>query len=255
VNRLVPAVRPALAAAALVTGISFPVSAQASRLAARPGTAVEPAPAGWSRLAIPGGRETMLYLPGSCAAGRPTPLLVLLHGATQSSDLWTRSDSLGRLAREHNVALLLPNAVATTWDLMRGGFGPDVARLDSSLAGTFRRCAIDPARIALGGFSDGATYALSLGVANGDLFDAVIGFSPGFFAPERPQGKPRIFLTHGTGDRILPINQTSRQIVPILTAANYDLTYREFEGGHTIRLDDMRDAFAWFLGGRRQSGH
>ena len=38
---------------------------------------------------------------------------------------------------------------------------------------------IDPSRIAMAGFSDGASYSLSVGLANGDLFSAVFGFSPG----------------------------------------------------------------------------
>jgi predicted esterase len=38
--------------------------------------------------------------------------------------------------------------------------------------------AIDPARVAIGGFSDGATYALSLGLINGDLFKRVAPSHP-----------------------------------------------------------------------------
>jgi phospholipase/carboxylesterase len=34
--------------------------------------------------------------------------------------------------------------------------------------------------VALGGFSDGASYALSLDLTNGDLFASLIAFSPGF---------------------------------------------------------------------------
>ena len=59
------------------------------------------------------------------------------------------------------------------------------------------RYAFDPAHIAVGGFSDGASYALSVGITNGDLFTDVIAFSPGFMAPARQQGKPRLFISHG----------------------------------------------------------
>jgi len=54
--------------------------------------------------------------------------------------------------------------------------------------GSLRRIgpAADPARVTLGGFSDGATYALSIGLANGDLFPQVIGCSPGFIAQAPP---------------------------------------------------------------------
>jgi predicted esterase len=36
------------------------------------------------------------------------------------------------------------------------------------------------ATLAVSGFSDGASYALSIGPANGDLFTHVMAFSPGF---------------------------------------------------------------------------
>jgi phospholipase/carboxylesterase len=249
--RLVPFARSGIVTLLLLGNGSCRAAAQSSdsHLSARPGASVEKTAPGLSRIAVAGGRDAVLYVPAGYQPGRAAPLLVLLHGATQSSELWTRNPELFRLADEHGIVLLMPNSISNSWDLMRGGFGPDVVRLDSSLAQVFRRCSIDPRRIALGGFSDGATYALSLGVANGDLFSSLIAFSPGFFAPERPEGRPRIFVTHGTADRILPIDQTSRQITPMLTQSGYDLTYQEFEGGHTIRPEHMRGALDWFLSG------
>jgi phospholipase/carboxylesterase len=220
-----------------------------SRLRSRPGTPAEKTAPGMSRIPLADGREGLLYVPADYRPDRPAPLLVLLHGATQSAELWTRSPVFVQLADELGLVLLMPNSFDTSWDLMRGGFGPDVARLDSSLARVFRRCNIDRSRIALGGFSDGASYALSLGVANGDLFSALIAFSPGFFAPEHKNGKPRIFITHGTADRILPIDRTSHQIRPQLEGQGYPVSYHEFEGGHTMRPGDVRAAVSWFMAG------
>jgi hypothetical protein len=56
---------------------------------------------------------------------------------------------------------------------------------------------VDPTRLAVGGFSDGTSYALSLGLTNGDLFSHVLAFSPGFAVPARRRGRPRLFLSHG----------------------------------------------------------
>ncbi len=67
-----------------------------------------------------------------------------------------------------------------TWDMIRGGYGADIAFIDKALAQTFTRYAIAPNRVAIAGFSDGASYALSVGITNGDLFTHVIAFSPGF---------------------------------------------------------------------------
>jgi predicted esterase len=104
---------------------------------------------------------------------------------------------------------------------------------------------VDPARISVGGFSDGATYALSLGLINGDLFHRVVAFSPGFVVPGLPHGKPRIFISHGTADPILPIDQCSRVIVPGLRRLGYDITYREFEGRHEVPADIAREGMRW----------
>ena len=222
--------------------------ASITRLNSRPGAAgAGKESPGLSRLAVAGGRETLLYIPGNYRPDRSAPLLVLLHGATQSAELWTRFDQFFRLADEMGIVLLMPNSIANSWDLMRGGYGPDVVRLDSSLAQVFRRCNIDRQRIALGGFSDGASYALSLGAGNGDLFSALIAWSPGYFMPASRQGSPRIYITHGVRDRILPIDQTSRQVRPQLESEGYRVTYQEFDGGHTMRPEDVRAALAWFL--------
>jgi predicted esterase len=98
----------------------------------------------------------------------------------------------------------------------------------------------------VGGYSDGASYALSLGLANGDLFSRVIAFSPGFLAPTGQTGSPRIFVSHGTRDGWLPINSCSRRIVPRLERAGYEVRYREFEGGHVVPPAIAREAASWF---------
>jgi phospholipase/carboxylesterase len=123
-----------------------------------------------------------------------------------------------------------------------------VAFLDLALHHTFERCRIDPARIALGGFSDGASYALSLGVSNGDLFSHLIAYSPGFFSPVDPMvGKPLVYVSHGTQDTVLPVTISREGIVPALRRADYDVTYQEFAGGHAVPSEISESALDWFL--------
>jgi phospholipase/carboxylesterase len=141
-----------------------------------------------------------------------------------------------------------PDSRGRTWDVILGGFGPDVEFINSALQYAFDRMAVDRARIGIGGFSDGASYALSLGVANGDLFTHVLAFSPGFIAPAGGRGKPQVFISHGTRDEVLPIDRTSRTIVPDLQRRGYDVRYREFNGPHTVPPDVAREAFGWFKG-------
>ena len=103
----------------------------------------------------------------------------------------------------------------------------------------------DPARVTVGGFSDGASYALSLGLANGDLFPRVLAFSPGFVISATVHGRPRFFVSHGTSDQILPIDECSRVIVPRLRSMGYDVTFREFDGRHEVPQDVAREGMRW----------
>ena len=99
-----------------------------------------------------------------------------------------------RLLADELGLLVSPDSRDSTWDVVRAGFGPDVEFLDRALDLVFARYAVDPARIVAEGFSDGASYALSLGLLNGDLFSDVIAFSPGFVLAEHRQGRPRLRL-------------------------------------------------------------
>jgi phospholipase/carboxylesterase len=188
------------------------------------------------------GRDGVIQLPSPPTPG-PVPLLVFLHGATQSGAGMLRR--IGPAADTAGVAVLAPDSRGTTWDAIRDGFGDDVAFLDRALEHVFRRLAVDPARVAVGGFSDGASYAISLGLANGDLFPRIAAFSPGFVISAEPHGRPRFFVSHGRADQILPIDQCSRVIVPRLRSLGYDVTFREFEGRHEMPADIADEGLRW----------
>jgi predicted esterase len=184
-------------------------------------------------------RDGMIQMPSAPAAG-PLPLLVFLHGATQSGAVMLRR--IGPAADQAGVVVVAPDSRDTTWDAIRGGFAEDVAFLDRMLAHVFANLAVDPSRVALGGFSDGASYAISLGLANGDLFPRVVACSPGFVISAPPQGRAAFFVSHGRSDQILPIDQCSRVIVPRLRAMGHEVTYREFEGRHEMPADIAGEA-------------
>lgn len=113
----------------------------------------------------------------------------------------------------------------------------------------FSAVAVDGERIAVAGFSDGASYALGLGGANGGLFGAVVAFSPGFVLVAPLDGAPRFFVSHGTADDLLPIDRTSRRIVPALRGEGLDVTYREFSGPHIVPPEIAREAVDWLAWG------
>ncbi len=221
-------------------------AAERGRLTARPlnaGTSVsEP---GLRALRLDEARDGVVYLPDRAGSG-PMPLIVMLHGA--GGDAAGMVELLRGQADAEGIALLFPDSRAATWDVIRGDYGPDVDFIDKALAKLFAEQPIDPDRIALAGFSDGASYALSLGVMNGDLFSHILAFSPGFIVPLSTVGEPEIYISHGVEDQVLPIRSCSRRIVPRLEEAGYSVLYREFPDGHVVPPDIVREATDFFLG-------
>ena len=223
--------------------------AKRGHLEARPrqGRGADAQRPGVRELELPDGAEGLLYVPSGYTPARPPPLVVLLHGA--GSDAPGGLAPLRDLADDAGLLLLAPKSRGRTWDVVRGGFGPDVAAIDTLLAHVFERFRVDRTRVALGGFSDGASYALSLGIPNGDLFTHLIAFSPGFMSPGQKRERPSVYVSHGVDDAVLPIEACSRTLVPALRRAGYDVDYREFQGGHTVPREIARSAVRWLLPG------
>jgi phospholipase/carboxylesterase len=214
------------------------------RLIARLSAPTMRATPGLHSLGVAPQRDALLYVPSGYRADRPAPLAVMLHGAGGTAE--HGMSLLCGLADDVGLVLLAPASRHDTWDVLLGGYGPDVDLIDAALDAASERCAIDAERVAIGGFSDGASYALSLGLTNGDLFTHVIAFSPGFMAPATQVGAPHCFLSHGTRDTVLPIDRCSRRIVPTLQHAGYEVLYREFDGPHTMPPAIAREALSWF---------
>jgi phospholipase/carboxylesterase len=215
-------------------------------LYSRPGTPTQQPEFGLQPLGLGSGRDGFIYIPPTYTSLHASPLLVLMHGAGQSAREFTRAP-LGELFDKDAIVVVIPDSRNATWDMIYGEFGPDVQFIDRALGLAFTKCRINPDKIALGGFSDGATYALSLGITNANLFHTILAFSPGFVKPAVKTGKPRIFIGHGRQDDILPIDVTSREIVAALKEKNYPVKFEEFDGGHTMTRDEVKHAIAWFM--------
>ncbi len=218
-------------------------------LTARPDEPTEPFPGpGTHALGLQGERDALLHVPAGLAVGQAVPLVITLHGAGGQGEAGLAL--LQSLADERGLLLLGPSSRGTTWDAIRGGYGPDVRLIDRALQQVFRGVAVDRERVAVAGFSDGASYALGLGLGNGTLFSRVVAFSPGFVPSGRREGAPRIFVSHGAADQVLPIDRTSRRIVPALQDEGLDVTYREFPGPHTVPPEIAQEAVDWLGWGR-----
>jgi phospholipase/carboxylesterase len=197
-------------------------------------------------LADDDGRKAILHIPPAYDPKKPGAFMLALHGATGSGESMLRGQR--GPADAQNVIVLSPSSRNGTWDAIRGRFSHDTAQIDRLLAQVFDRCAIDPARVAIGGFSDGATYALSLGLINGDLFTHIIAHSPGFIVQGAVHGKPKVFVSHGHQDPILPFAQCGARIVAQLKKDGYAPRFEEFDGGHSATPEMRTTALAWLNG-------
>lgn len=213
------------------------------RLPSRPHSGGGPASVGVSSLFLAGGRDGLLYVPPGLPEDVPAPLLVFFHGASGSAD-----DSYAVLkpyADESGFIALMPSSRGYTWDMIRTTYGPDVEYVDLALRSTYNRCNIDPDHVSIAGFSDGASYALSIGRANGDFVHRIVAFSPGVLDDIGGIGKPPIYFTHGSRDTVLPFAYTSEMFVEELSADGYEVTLQIFNGGHAIPGAIAHDVLRW----------
>lgn len=221
--------------------------ARHGRLLARPTMPTgQNAASGLLPLSLEDSCDGLLYVPSSYRVDNSLSLVLMLHGAGGNARA-----GLAPFLPAADMAGLILFALSSrdrTWDVILDSYGEDVRCIDGALNHVFNNYAIDTSHLAIGGFSDGASYALSLGLTNGDLFTHVIAFSPGFMTPASRQGMPRIYISHGTQDRVLPIDRCSRRIVRQLQREHYDVDYHEFDGPHTIPVEIVREAWEWFSG-------
>lgn len=189
-------------------------------------------------------RDGSLYVPKKYEPGLPMPLMLMLHGYSGAAQSVRFAFPL---AEEFGVIVIAPESRDLTWGQSIPGFDDDVRYLGQAYRHVTGILDVDPARVCLGGVSDGAGYALAMGLAYGDVFNHLMIFSAGLLIPFRKQGKPKIFLAHGTRDEQMPIDRTARLFVPKLKDDGYDVTYREYDGGHGAPAAVVREGFEWFV--------
>lgn len=204
-------------------------------------------PPGWSpglhRCAVGGDRPALMQVP----AGEPTGLAMLFHGAGGGPE--GAIEWLADRAEAAGLLVLAPASVGKTWDLVAGPAGPDLQQCAALLGQTLSSWPVPYGDRLVGGFSDGASYALSLGLSNGDVFPFVAAFSPGFVTAPARRGRPRVFVSHGTADAVLPVERCGRPVVRQLREAGYDVTYDEFADGHLVPAASVEHALRLWRSG------
>jgi phospholipase/carboxylesterase len=190
-------------------------------------------------------RDAVLYVPQSYQPSSPAPFVLMLDAENSVASV---SLSLFQpYADANGLVLLAVESASTTWDIMADdAYGPDVAFINGALTAAFNEVNVDPARVSVEGFSDGASYALAVGLTNGSLFSRVIAFSPKFLPPYTPSGpKPNFFISGGINDTVVDVTDGTDFINSTLVGRGYDVNYARFNGAHEIPDAVVQQSITW----------
>lgn len=205
----------------------------APRLFSRPSATTRTLEPGLHEVVVEGA-EITAYLPESAADLASVPLLLFLHGSFRS--VHGIQTAFAPMLESAGVMMVAPLSRGDTWDAIHGTFGPDPLRIDRALTWAMSQVPISPSKVVISGVSDGASYSLALGRANGDLFSKILAFAPGFVMNVYPVGAPPILVSHGTNDTVLPFGFTEEIVVPTLRNLGYQVEFLAFDGEHGVYL-------------------
>ncbi|HEX5697718.1 MAG TPA: PHB depolymerase family esterase [Rhodoferax sp.] len=158
--------------------------------AARPKKAAAVKPGTGLTAGMAGAQRYRLFVPPGPRQTARLPLLVMLHGCTQSAEAFATSTRMNQIAAKEGFVVLYPeqNHLANlqgcwNWHQTRSGQAQTEAdALVATIIQVCQRQAIDPARIAVAGLSAGASMAALMAVRHPQRFCAVAmhsGIAPG----------------------------------------------------------------------------
>jgi len=211
----------------------------------------EPSPSGFVRLEQ-GRCSAVLLTPDEWEPDERLPLVTVFHGAGRQDEMLVKA--CRDEPEERRALFLVPRSADLTWDLITGRGQEDLEFLEYAWDLIYRRYPVEAGRQVLMGYSDGASYALSLALSNPGFFDAALCWAAGFVVVDRsaidsPAQKARLYLEYGTHDELFPFEQIAVPMRDNLRAAGYELEFSVDEGGrHWPSGSFQGEALSWYFG-------
>jgi phospholipase/carboxylesterase len=210
----------------------------------------EASPTGFVQIEQREGRAVLLT-PEVIDPDRRYPLITVFHGAGRHEEHFVKA-CRGEPER-CDALFLIPRSIGPTWDLIADRGEVDLEFLEYAWDLIYRRYPVDRERQVLVGYSDGASYALSMALSNPGFFDAALCWAAGFVVVDRsaiphPGSKARLYLEYGTHDPLFSFEQIAVPMRDNLRKAGYDVTFSVDEGGrHWPSGTFQREALDWYF--------
>jgi len=155
-----------------------------------------------------GMREVHLHVPRG--AFHPLPLVIALHGASETGPEFAQDTGFSALADRERFLVAYPSAGGPNafWNMSGSvpGAGNDVEALERSLSQLERVACVNASRVFVTGVSNGGGMTARLGCELSDQLAGIAAVAGGYRAlpPCRPSRPVPVLEVHGTADQVVP---------------------------------------------------
>ena len=208
------------------------------------------------------GLHYLAIFPDDYDAEADYPLVVMLHGfGANMQDLAGLAPSINRKGYVYvcpNAPIpfeLAPGMIGYGWHPPRGQateehFEQAETLLDAFFTEALAEFRAGDGRAVLLGFSQGGGMTYRMGLGSPDRFAALVALSaslpdPEVLRPRLPEHREQpVFVAHGLHDQMVSMD-SARRTREFLDAENYNLSYHEYNMGHEIPVEVLRDMVPW----------